>query len=76
MAKIKLDQVMRSLSDDKLKSAVGEAFHWQQTGVLVGNALEFVAQQLQHEAGLSSDDILRTADALVIREAARRYGLS
>lgn len=68
-----VNDVLQSLPDGTLRQSVTEALEWNRSGVLRGDALCSVAERLRVEAGFEDDGLLRHADTLVCREAAKRF---
>lgn len=68
-----VNDVLQSLPDSTLRQSVTEALEWNRSGALRGDALCSVAERLRVEAGFEDDGLLRHADTLVCREAAKRF---
>ena len=66
-------EILRATPDKELQQAVTEALDWNKTGILRGDVLRAISTRLESEAGIEPDGMLRDADTLICREAARRF---
>lgn len=66
-------EIARQLPEAVLQTMVEEVLVWRRTGVLKGQNLNRLAEQLVRDAGMAERDSLSDAESVVLLEAAARY---
>jgi hypothetical protein len=67
------NEIVRKLTDPELRECVLESLDWRKKGMITGNRLQAVANELMAAGQADESDATRMADSLVIEEAASRF---